>query len=394
MPKRLVITTLIIAALPTGAIAQFTDPNSGPQPGTTDVRPAMPTSPREQPRIGRRPAPAPTRPFEPSPIPSSPSPLGPNWRELHVPGAPRTIPVPSSWGYPNSTTQVWLTDLLPVDPRWFWSGQAGWNSFAISNARGTYIPGVDTRAPGFWFFPGGNTLVARPVDFYDFIRYSGLGPYWSWREANGLPAEPPVLNLRPDGSVEVRYVPANWYDYSDESRLLADPQYPLPSAAINQLAPQPAQAAPQPPSLLDQADARFADRRYADAATLYQQHLAAEPNDGWAMRALAMCQWLSRTPDDALATLLRAYTVTPELAAEPFPIDGFPRGRRQLSDELGRATVKAERDRTPQAWLMVAVLLQSSGQRPGALKMVDRAAAAGLDPIISDKFRTALGKQP
>lgn len=388
-----------------GAPGPLDDPNSGPAGGTTNVRPAMSAPGELPPRIGRPPTFRPIRPIEPSPLESRPSPYVPGVREIIVPGAQRTLPAPGGYGLPPHVTPVTLSEAMRIDPRWAYYGRMGPNSYAIWNSWGLYVPGVDRRAPGFMYFPGTNSIVARPVDFRDFIRYSGSGAYWSERVNSGVNDQAPYLRLNPNGSVTVTYSPSNWFAPSvggpaqaPETQVVFDPQFPITDPnAILTLPPGPTPSSgtftpvpPAPPTLLDQADDRFEARDYAGAADLYRQHLIVEPSDAWAMRAMAISLFLAKRPDEGAAAMNRAYTMSPDLADHPMPPAAFPRGLTQVRDAVGVATAYAERMRTDDAWLMVAVLLQSSGQPKGALKMVDRAAAAGLAPIVADRLRAAL----
>ena len=399
------VLVLVACAGAIGAAGPLDDPNSGPAGGTTNVRPAMSAPGELPPRIGRPPNYRPVRPIEPSPLESRPSPYVPGVREIIVPGAQRTLPAPGGYGLPQQVTPVSLSEVMRIDPRWAYYGRLGPNSYAIWNSWGLYVPGVDRRAPGFWYFPGSNSVVARQLDFKDFIRYSGSGPYWSERANSGVPDQAPYLHLNPNGSVTVTYSPSNWfapggYGQPPETQVVFDPLYPItdPNALLTLppgAAPAPGTIAPippAPPTLLDQADDRFEARDYAGAADLYRQHLLLEPSDAWAMRAMAVSLFFAKRVDEAAAAMNRAYTLNPELANHPMPAEAFPRGLTQVRNAVGIATTYAERMRTDDAWLMVAVLLQSSGQPKGALKMVDRAAGAGLDPAVADKLRAALAK--
>jgi hypothetical protein len=45
------------------------------------------------------------------------------------------------------------------------------------------------------------------------------------------------------------------------------------------------------------------------------------------------------------------------------------------------------------AWLMVAVLMQAEGRDQVALKMLERAEAAGLSSAVGDRLRTRLAQR-
>ncbi|MGH7131338.1 MAG: hypothetical protein ACREJO_05270 [Phycisphaerales bacterium] len=419
----MIAMSVLAMALGAGALAALgplDDPSSGPAGGTTNVRPAMSSPGELPPRIGRAPAFRGTKPIESSPLQSRPTNV-PGVREVFVPGAQRWILAPGVPGEtapkpvssdclrchtgdvrphePGSSQVVRresLRDLVTPNSRTPGYYRSGGQSF-LDRAHGVYVPGADRRAPGFHYFPDTNSVVARPLSLQDYIRYSGLGPYWSDRVNNGADRNPPVLHLNNDGSVSVTFAPTNWFapggnGFWDQwpAEVLWDPQYPPGNSGmtIYPIGATPTPAAP--PSLLDQADDKFAARDYAAAAELYRQHLAVAPSDAWAMRAMGISLFLAKRMEEGTAATARAYATNPDLADEVIPAAAFPRGASQVRDAIGVATINAERVRTDDAWLMVAVLLQSSGQPKGALKMVDRAVAAGLDPIVADKFRAVL----
>ncbi len=126
------------------------------------------------------------------------------------------------------------------------------------------------------------------------------------------------------------------------------------------------------------------------AAEWYRKHLDEHPTDVEAMREYAMVLVELGRMTDAVAVLGYAYDRVPGLTAHGvsrrFWGDSPARLRRSVND----AVRYAHRASSGNAWLLVAVLMQSEGRGSVALRMVDRATDAGLSAAVGDRMRSAL----
>jgi hypothetical protein len=91
----------------------------------------------------------------------------------------------------------------------------------------------------------------------------------------------------------------------------------------------------------------------------------------------------------AAGTLHAVMARAPELADRPMDIaflgdDGI---RRLVVAASGHANSA----RTPEAWLLVACLMQAEGRRDQALRMVEQARASGLSEEVAGPLDKALG---
>ncbi len=153
------------------------------------------------------------------------------------------------------------------------------------------------------------------------------------------------------------------------------------AAAYNaQTAQQQAQPAREP-TPLEKADAMLMYGDSKGAIDAYRRYLDAVPDDAPVMRSLAVALLDQKRFDEAVAVLAMAYEKQPRLARTPIDpaLFGDAAGLRR---RLNAAVTYANRVNSGSAWLLVAALMQCEGREDVALRIVERARAAGLaDPI-------------
>lgn len=121
-------------------------------------------------------------------------------------------------------------------------------------------------------------------------------------------------------------------------------------------------------------------------------HLSDYPNDTEAIRGVALAYLLLGEGENGVRQIGRAYRLSPWLAARP-----LPRGFLAPEDHayaLDVATNVAAQQRSPDAWLAVAVLMQAEERYSAARSAIDRARAAGLDQQVVDRFMGTLPADP
>lgn len=159
--------------------------------------------------------------------------------------------------------------------------------------------------------------------------------------------------------------------------------------------PAPPAAAPpamiDPPTILEQARAAMREGGFDEAVTLYRAHLATFADDVATMRELGVALIRDGRPADGIAVNYLAYKTDPTLARTPLKLDYMgDRVSTQLRRLVNTCVTVANRDRTAQAWLAVAIFMQAEGRDEPALNMIERARGMGLDPIIADAMAAEL----
>ncbi len=127
----------------------------------------------------------------------------------------------------------------------------------------------------------------------------------------------------------------------------------------------------------------------------YGVHLAEHPEDWIAVREFALALLAARRDADAVEVMADAYRAKPEIGLVPVNPGLFGEDRpRALRELVVRAVRHAHRVETGEAWLLVAVLMQSEGRTERALEMLERALEHGLDQEVGAGLRGALGGNP
>jgi hypothetical protein len=122
--------------------------------------------------------------------------------------------------------------------------------------------------------------------------------------------------------------------------------------------------------------------------------LGAHPDDFHLMRELAVAQLAAKNPRQAAETMAKAYKADPLLSKEPLDAKALGLSKSALSGLANAASTNAKASKTPQAWLLAAVMLQAQDARPQALVAVDGARNAGLDADLCDWMATSLKAKP
>ena len=98
--------------------------------------------------------------------------------------------------------------------------------------------------------------------------------------------------------------------------------------------------------------------------------------------------------DAAAVEMADAYLIEPRLAGLPLAEDLVAPGPRDLRRLVLDAIRHADRNPSPDAWLLAGVLTQAEGRDRVAAKFIGRAEAAGLDRDVAGAFYDALGGRP
>ncbi len=151
---------------------------------------------------------------------------------------------------------------------------------------------------------------------------------------------------------------------------------------------------PPPPTVLERARLAMAARAWEDAIGLYEEALDPErggnAEDHSAMRELGFALGTAGRLEQAASVVRLAYEQDPTLAARPVDVtwDGDGWWLRGLTR---RAVREATEVPTGTNWLLVAVLMQADGRNDHALRMLERAEAAGLEGEVLSAMRAAVG---
>ena len=132
----------------------------------------------------------------------------------------------------------------------------------------------------------------------------------------------------------------------------------------------------------------------AAAVEPLRAHTTDNPEDYDALRLLGLALLERGNPVDATAVINLAYTRDPSLASRPIGEPLYPRAGR-LRSLVTRAVRHANSRDSASAWLTAAMLVQAEAasnrdRLPVARTMIERAAAAGLDPTVTAAMQARL----
>ena len=127
-----------------------------------------------------------------------------------------------------------------------------------------------------------------------------------------------------------------------------------------------------------------------EATEWYLKYLEDNPEDWIVVRELALAYALAREHGAAGDLMTLVYENNPDFGA--MPIDGEFMGQngRILRDMVVRSVKYAHSEPSAQAWLVVAVLMQSQGRLDRAAQMLQKAVDLGLDGEIATGLFVAL----
>lgn len=160
------------------------------------------------------------------------------------------------------------------------------------------------------------------------------------------------------------------------------------AAALSAQAAQTAQP-PREPTPLEKADALLLYGEPKASAEAYRKYLEDAPDDASAMRSLAIALLQLRRFDEAVAVMAMAYDKQPRLARTPID-PAFFGDAAGLRKSLNSAVNYANRVNSGSAWLLVAALMQAEGRDDVALRMTERARAAGLAEPVATQLADVL----
>lgn len=143
--------------------------------------------------------------------------------------------------------------------------------------------------------------------------------------------------------------------------------------------PQDQNAIPEAPPT---AEELIAETRYRDAEDLLRAELADAPGDAVLARLLAVALAGTGDFENASKQMSLAYQVAPTLSTYPFSEQDPSPGVSELRALSINAVRFARRTPSAEAWLLVAVLIQAQGRHDVSARMMDRAAALGLDRAV------------
>jgi len=141
---------------------------------------------------------------------------------------------------------------------------------------------------------------------------------------------------------------------------------------------------------VDYTELRSRRGRVEAAVAAMESHLDTNPDDLIAQRETALALVELRRVDEAVAMMADAYEQDPELGVIPISSEALGEGPRRLRDAVVRAVGHAQRQRTGEAWLLVAVLMQAEERFDVAARMLERAKDHGLSAEISTPMASAL----
>lgn len=207
------------------------------------------------------------------------------------------------------------------------------------------------------YYRRGGVVYYNPGWYYD------TGRYWSSRWSS-----------RPVDGVLTQYV---------DPSLLTRPQPP---------APQPPSEPERELTPLETARLLMRADEAEDAIDAFRDHLEQDPEDVRAMRAMAVAMLEAGRLSDGVSLLALAYRTDAMLARTPLDLEELGLDQHRRFDRLlGRVLGYAKRTDAASAHLAGVALLQGDRKASGALRVLDRAAEAGLREDIADAFRRELG---
>jgi len=142
--------------------------------------------------------------------------------------------------------------------------------------------------------------------------------------------------------------------------------------------------------IVERANLALASGYVEDATRVFREHLVAQPDDATSMRGLALSLLYERDLQRGTAMMLSAYQADPSLAIRQIQAGWLPDAGGGLRDRVTETVNFAHRTKRPEAWLAVLVLMQAEGRPEVALKNLDKAREAGLDPTILAQLEAAL----
>jgi hypothetical protein len=126
--------------------------------------------------------------------------------------------------------------------------------------------------------------------------------------------------------------------------------------------------------------------RWLDAIATLEVHLESNPEDVDAARTLAVLILLSTDAAEGAELLVAVYRADPTLGERPLELEPMGLDRRSAERVWEAARTRAARRPTAAALFAAGVVARAVGNQKGSDRFMERAADAGLDPMIVAAF--------
>jgi hypothetical protein len=166
-----------------------------------------------------------------------------------------------------------------------------------------------------------------------------------------------------------------------DSRLTSDGRMPVVTRGP-QLPPEPEIELTN----MQKAERALRSDSAVSAISYLKLHLKDAPDDVRAQRWLAVALLAENRADDAQAVLRSAYRADPGLADDVMLPREMGYTRERWRALVNRASSAANVSKSASGWLLLGVLMQAEERGAMAKQMVERAAAAGLEPQLVAAF--------
>lgn len=126
----------------------------------------------------------------------------------------------------------------------------------------------------------------------------------------------------------------------------------------------------------------------------FREHLRdpANERDGETQRLLALALLGANRADEAASAMRKAYRTDVGLVELPFDPEVVGEDDRRIRALTVRAVEFANREKSAEAWFLVAVLMQAQNRIALARTVLQRAIDAGLERSIAEPMSEALGR--
>ncbi len=171
--------------------------------------------------------------------------------------------------------------------------------------------------------------------------------------------------------------------------------YPAVDPRLSQSYDPNAAAPPSPPEPVDPAKEALRIGDYEEAVSLLGALAESDPEDETSRRLLVVALVGAGSLDIAAEALLGIHQENPSVASHPLDGPSLVKADTEFRRLLTLAVSRAHRAKTPEAWLLVASMMQAEGRTRVALRQLDRAEQLGLADEVLGPMRDALeGRVP
>lgn len=158
--------------------------------------------------------------------------------------------------------------------------------------------------------------------------------------------------------------------------------------------PTPPAAEQEPATPVEAGRAALRRGEAERAIRFFREHLRdpANDRDGESQRLLALALLGANRADEAAAAMRKAYRTDVGLVELPFDPEVVGEDDRRVRALTVRAVEYANREKSADAWFLVAVLMQAQNRVAVARTVLQRAIDAGLERQIAEPMSEALGR--